>query len=390
MNNLRTYKLKITNGIDTFADITKAYRSACNWLSQIIYNRHKISTPNALSKEFYGTVREKFGLPSQVTCSLFRHVVGTYRSMKSNKEWSLAEYKKLIVPLCWKRDFNISKKGVSVWGNKITYQSRPLPEGNWSDSKLKFKDGQWYLCLAIQIIILEPKTKGGIIGVDRGQKNIVCAIDPKTNKTLHVKGSSLNHRRFCIRQTRAKVASVGTRSAYRLLKRLSGREKSVTQVILHIVSKRLVAFAEQVGAKTIVMENLTGLKSNSNKKNKKQHNKQRARNNRFPYFMLDFFTSYKAMAIGIGTEYVPAAYTSQGCPKCGHICKSNRNGLVFRCLSCGFQDNADRVGATNVALRSLLQRQAVEERAMCQLAYSSGEEHQVQPVTSPIPCGLGN
>ena len=74
---------------------------------------------------------------------------------------------------------------------------------------------------------------------------------------------------------------------------------------------------------------------------------------------------------GIGTEYVPAAYTSQGCPKCGHICKSNRNGLVFRCLSCGFQDNADRVGATNVALRSLLQRQAVEERAMCQLAYSS-------------------
>ena len=41
------------------------------------------------------------------------------------------------------------------------------------------------------------------------------------------------------------------------------------------------------------------------------------------------------------------------------------------CVNCNFTDNADRVGGTNVSLRSLLQRQAVEERAMCQLAYSS-------------------
>lgn len=46
--------------------------------------------------------------------------------------------------------------------------------------------------------------------------------------------------------------------------------------------------------------------------------------------------------------------------KCGHVSKSNRNGLVFRCEVCSFADNADRIGATNVALRSLLQRQADE------------------------------
>jgi IS605 OrfB family transposase len=375
MNNLRTYKLKITKSTDTFNSIATAYKDACNWLSQIIYHRHKIQIPNHLSREFYGTVREKFNLPSQVTCSLFRQVVGAYRSIKSNGEWTLAIYKKLVVPLCWKRDFNISKKGVSIWGETITYQSRPLPEGKWSDSKLKFKNGQWYLCLTIQIEVPEPKTTGGIIGVDRGQKNIVCAINPKTNKTLYIKGSSLNHRRLCIRRTRAKVASVGTRSAYRLLKRLRGREKAVTQEIIHIASKQLITFANSVNAKTIVMEDLIGLKFRSTKKNKKQHHKQRARNNRFPYWMLDFFTSYKAAALGISMEYVPAAYTSQGCPKCGHISKSNRNGLVFRCLSCNYQDNADRIGATNVALRSLLQRQAAEERAVCQSAYSSSQEH---------------
>jgi IS605 OrfB family transposase len=133
----------------------------------------------------------------------------------------------------------------------------------------------------------------------------------------------------------------------------------------------LVSFAQLSCANTITLENLTGFKNKQTKNNKKQHHKQRARNNRWPYALLEFFITYKAAAVGIDVNHVPAAYTSQCCPKCGHVCKSNRNRLEFRCVNCGFADNADRVGGTNVSLRSLLQRQAVEERAMCQLAYSS-------------------
>jgi IS605 OrfB family transposase len=291
--------------------------------------------------------------------------------MKSNKRWSLAIYKKPSIPICWKRDFNSRKKGISVWGELITFQNRKLPECKWSDSKLKKIKGNWYICLTIEIDIPEIQTTGGIIGVDRGQKNILCAVDSKTNKTLYVKGNQLSHRRLCIRQVKAKVASVGTRSAKRLLQRLSGREKAVTQNILHIASKQLVTFAQLSGANTITLENLTGFKNKQTKDNKKLHHKQRARNNRWPYALLEFFITYKAAAVGISVNHVPAAYTSQCCPKCDCICKSNRNGLVFRCINCNFTDNADRVGGTNVSLRSLLQRQAVEERAMCQLAYSS-------------------
>ena len=47
-----------------------------------------------------------------------------------------------------------------------------------------------------------------------------------------------------------------------------------------------------------------------------------------------------------------------------------RGALLQSCL---WQDNADRNGAWNIASRSLLQRQAVGERAMCQLAYSDDE-----------------
>jgi putative transposase len=367
---LRTYKLKITSEHSKFNQYAESYKDAANWLSKIVYSRKKVNTPGQLSKEFYATVRSKFNLPSQLTCSLFRHVAGTYRSMKSNKNWSLATYNKISLPLCWKRDFNIRKKGMSIWGELITYKSQNFPKGKWSDSKLKFSRNQWWLCLTIEIDQVEPRVEGGIIGVDRGQKNILVAIDPNSNKTLYIKGGELNHRRLCIRQTRAKVASVGTRSAHRLLKRLSGREKAVTQNILHIASKQLVNFASLNDARTITLEKLTGFKQKFSKESKKQHHKQRARNNRWPYFMLEFFVTYKSNFVGITVDTVPAKNTSRGCPCCGCVDKSNRNGLVFRCVACKFSDNADRVGAKNVALRSLLQRQAVEERAMCQLAYS--------------------
>jgi IS605 OrfB family transposase len=390
MKGLRTYKLKITSDHPRFAKLASDYKQAANWLSNIVFKQKTTDNPNHLSKKFYATVREKFNLPSQLTCSLFRHVVSTYRSMKSNGEWSLATYKKTAIPLCWERDFRIRKKGVSIWGEVITYKTQPLPEGKWSDSKLKLIKGQWYLCLTIKIDQAEQKTTGGIIGVDRGQKNIFVAVDPKTNKTLYVRGGELNHRRLCIRQTRGKVASVGTRSAHRLLKRLSGREKAVTQNILHIASKRLVAFAEEVGAKTIAFENLIGLKQKSTKDNKKQHHKQRARNNRWAYAMLEFFVTYKAAFVGIGIEHVSARNTSRGCPRCGHVDKSNRNGLEFRCVACGFADNADRVGGTNVSLRLLLQRQAVGERAVCQSAYSSSEVQGNSELQAPILYGRGN
>lgn len=377
MKTIKTYKLKIASKNKKFLDNAQAFQNACNWLSKIVFDRKDTCNPNKLAKEFYATVREKFGLRSQLTCSLFRHVISTYRAMKSNKTWSLAIYKKLSVPMCWKRDFIVNKKGMKIWNNFITYKSRPLPEGKWCDSKLKLIGKDWYLCLVIETENPEPKTNGTIVGVDRGQKNILCAVDLKTNKTLYVRGGPLNHRRLCIRQTRANVASVGTRSAKKLLKRLSGREKAVTQEMMHVASKQLVAFAKSVDAMTIVMEDLTGVREI-----KKVHHKQRARNNRWPFWMLDFFTTYKAGTEGISTEYVSARNTSRGCPRCGHVSKSNRNGLVFRCVGCGFTDNADRNGAANVALRSLLQRQAVEERAMCQLAYSSDEGSLSKSATS--------
>lgn len=380
MKTIRTYKLKLITENPNFQIISNNYKTAANWLSNIIFKSKKIRSSISLQKEFYGTVRKNFNLPSQVTCSLFRHVVGSYKTMKSNSEWSLAIYKKDIIPIGWKRDFNWTRNKLTIWGTPTKFQSNNLPKGTWKDSKLKRVTNQWYLCLSVEIDVPEPRTTGTILGVDSGIKNILTAVDKKSNKTLYISGGILNHRRLNIRQTRAKVASVGSRSSYRCLKRLSRSEKAVTQNMLHVASKQLVTFAKSVNAKTIVMEDLTGIR----KSKKPLHHKQKARNHRWPFAQCQFYINYKAIAEGIGVEYISPRNTSRSCHVCGHTEETNRNGLKFLCLSCGYQDNADRNGAWNIASRSLLFRQAERERAFVSSAYSSHEGHRSSELQAPL------
>lgn len=47
-------------------------------------------------------------------------------------------------------------------------------------------------------------------------------------------------------------------------------------------------------------------------------------------------------------------YTSQTCPNCNHVDRENRNGIEFKCQSCGHTDNADINAALNIMNRFIL------------------------------------
>ena len=57
---------------------------------------------------------------------------------------------------------------------------------------------------------------------------------------------------------------------------------------------------------------------------------------------------------GILLSFVPPAYTSQTCSKCGTVEKESRQGEVFHCRSCGYQIDADTNGAINILKRGSL------------------------------------
>ena len=61
---------------------------------------------------------------------------------------------------------------------------------------------------------------------------------------------------------------------------------------------------------------------------------------------------YKSSWKGTTLVAVPPHHTSQTCPCCGHVSPNNRTTQArFACVSCGYEDQADVVGAINVLER---------------------------------------
>ena len=64
------------------------------------------------------------------------------------------------------------------------------------------------------------------------------------------------------------------------------------------------------------------------------------------------FLAYKQHWLGGQVLYVDPKHTSQTCPECHHVSKSNRQTqAVFACVDCGYVGHADVVGAKNVLER---------------------------------------
>lgn len=60
---------------------------------------------------------------------------------------------------------------------------------------------------------------------------------------------------------------------------------------------------------------------------------------------------FKAALAGVRLIYVPAAYSSQVCPVCGHVCRRNRRGNAFKCTCCGYEAHADAKAAEALLMR---------------------------------------
>jgi len=336
--------------------IVVSYLAAACWVSKQVFESKELNS-NRLHRAFYATVREKFGLPSQLTCSLFRQVTASYKTLKALGKWDLCIYKRPTMPLTYGRDLLRNRKGVTILGKPVTLQHPRIPESGWKDSKVKRVGKVWYLCLAHEVEIPEPKTEGCIVGVDMGIKRMLVATNSANSKTFFFHGGVLNHRRACIRRTRAAVQSVGTRSARRLLRRMSGNEAAVTVNLLHVASKQLVGYAVESGARRIVVEGLGNVRDASLKKGKDLRSKV----HRWPYAQALFFLNYKAAAVGISVEKVNPRNTSRGCSACGYVSASNRKGLRFCCQKCGHKDDADRQASKNIRLRSVLALQVSDK-----------------------------
>lgn len=94
--------------------------------------------------------------------------------------------------------------------------------------------------------------------------------------------------------------------------------------------------------KEIILENLTGMKLGKSWGNINHH---------WSYSYIQNRIRLMAEELNVSIRYISPEYTSQICSGCGFKHRKNRNGKVFRCLSCDMSMDADLNASINILNR---------------------------------------
>ena len=90
------------------------YRDACNYVANYVFQTHDLKQ-FSLNKALYSTIRERFGLKSQMTQSVFKAVIARYKTILENqKKWIKPCFKKPQYDLVWNRDYSLTQNCFSV------------------------------------------------------------------------------------------------------------------------------------------------------------------------------------------------------------------------------------------------------------------------------------
>ena len=331
------------------------YRDACNYVSDYVFQTHDLKQ-FSLNKVLYSTLREKFGLKSQMAQSVLKTVIARYRTILENQnKWIRPTFKKPQYDLVWNRDYSLTQNGFSVntlnGRVKLPYFAEGMSKYfdhtiyKFGTAKLTNKHGKYYLHIPATYDVEESNISDicNVVGIDRGINFVVATYDSK-HKSGFVSGKTIKQKRANYSKLRKKLQMRQTPSSRRRLKAIGQRENRWMQDVNHCVSKALV---ENNPKHTLfVLEDLSGIRNVI----ERVRIKDRYVSVSWSFYDLEQKLIYKAKQNQSSVIKVAPHYTSQCCPVCGHTEKSNRNKKIhlFTCKNCGYKSNDDRIGAMNL------------------------------------------
>ena len=346
---------------------------ACSWLAEQAFAAQS-ADKIGLQRAHYRELRDLFGLSSQHAVRAISKVCEVYRRDKSK----LPKFKPLGAIAYDSRIYTFKNgldrvsllaiDGRIVVPCAIGDYHRARLEGARGQADLVYRNGRMFLFVTVEVPDGSPVTPTGWIGVDLGIRNLAVDSDGEAHS-----GEATLAARSRIAKLRAGLQSAGTKSAKRHLCKLRRRERHFHAHTNHVLSKKIVRKAKDTG-RGIAIEDLNGIRDRVTVRKA-----QRSTLHSWSFFQLRSFLAYKAALSGVTLVAVDPRNTSRTCPECGSIDKASRRSQAeFVCTGCGFADNADHVGARNIASRAEVIRPIVANVRL-------GIEH---VPSSPQPCQL--
>lgn len=321
-----------------------SFNSAANLAARVGFEGRVFSLPS-IQKRCYQQIRSDFRLAAQLAIRAIGKAAECFSRDKKKcpvfKDRSAIVYDERIMRFKGLTHVSLA----SVDGRLVIpmiiagHQNSRLQEAiKVGQADLVYIKGTFYLLVSIKLQDTPKIKSSSVLGVDLGVTKI--AVDSAGNAYT---GEDVEVKRIWFQSRRNILQAVGTKSAKRRLKKLSGSERNYRSTKNHQIARRIVDTAKGTNC-VIAIENLNGIR-----KRIRFRKSQRARMSGWAFYQLRSFIEYKAALIGVHVVKVDPRNTSRTCSECGYCDKANRKSQSdFVCQSCGHTANADENAAKNI------------------------------------------
>ena len=349
--------------------------AAASWIASVCWDE-RITNTNTAHHRVYGETRTRFGLGAQLAVCARAKAMEAIKAIKTQEKQRRGHQCKNRPPpkpaTCPQfgprgsvrydartyRLMALDRVSLSTVSGRVTCrllggkrQHEMLVDPQWEigGADLVWRRGVYYLHVTQSTEAPSITETPDAIGVDLGIVNV--ATDSTGERFTGARVREVRNRSV---KRRAALQRVGTRSAQRRLKQMSGREQRFMKDVNHTISTALVKKAV-VWRKALALEDLTGIRDRT-----MVRREDRDARHSWAFNQLRTYIAYKAAWAGVQVRFVDPAYTSQTCSQCGHGERANRQSQAsFQCRQCGCCLNADINAATNISLAEPVKRPIV-------------------------------
>ncbi|MBP1449457.1 MAG: transposase [Thermoproteus sp.] len=322
-------------------------RYTLHWIRE-----HKTTRLSDVHKGVYTILKERYGLPSNIAQSCFRHAIAVYKSWARNpRKGEFPVIRRRAVWLTHENSYWLKGDTVHIAGiGDVPIIGRPRHESqyaDWStkDAVLVVRENGVFLHVPKAKVIPAIEAKDAV-GVDVNYREVVAAksledsirlktrIEDAIRVRRHAEALQRRHGRSWRRRHKILVR----------IRKLHRRSRDILTDTARKLAKAVAEYALERKAK-IRLEDLNGLKERV----RKAPEDWRLRLSFLAYRKIQFWIVHQAKKRGIPAERVPARGTSSRCPADGS--KLVEVGYrTLRCPRCGLIADRDLIAALNIRM----------------------------------------
>ena len=213
--------------------------------------------------------------------------------------------------------------------------------------------GKWSVSIQTEREVSQPIPTGDAVGIDMGVARFATLSDGTFVAPLNsFKRHEDRLRKAQQSMSRKQKFSSNWKKAKARVQRIHSRIGNARRDFLHKATTTISQNHAMVCIEDLQVRNMSGSAAGTTEKPGRNVRAKSGLNKSIldqGWFEFRRQLDYKLAWNGGWLVAVPPQYTSRTCPCCGHVSADNRQTQAqFLCVECGFEENADVVGAINV------------------------------------------